>query len=74
MCFTEENFQRISEDLADFYTEIPLCMKEAGKKKSYMNVRQNHRNTAHRVRKGEEINPRSSDRAEGFKNLAWEEC
>lgn len=26
-------FQRISEDLADFYTEIHLCMKEAGEKK-----------------------------------------
>lgn len=34
MHFTEEeNFQSIFEDLADFYTEIHLCMREAGKKK-----------------------------------------
>lgn len=33
MHFTEENFQRIFEDLADFYSEIYLYMKEAGRKK-----------------------------------------
>lgn len=72
MHFTEEeNFQRIFEDLSDFSIEIHLYMKKAGeKKKSYANLRQSCTKTAYKVKKGGEVNPRGSGRAEGFKNLA----
>jgi len=53
MCSAEEeNFQRISEDVADLYTEIHLCMKEAGKKGD-ANLRQSCTKAACKVKEGE---------------------
>lgn len=79
MYFTEkENFQRIFKDLADFYTEIHLFLKEAGKKpnqtKTYTNLRQSCTKAAYKVKKGGEVNPGCRGRAEGFKNLAQKGC